>query len=93
MNDERSDAIKLANRVLDRPHADPDDDLAVLARQLLRREEYVASLAASNSAYCESGPGTAPKVVVLFATLEAAQKAHKFILWSQRFPPQRGDQP
>lgn len=36
---ERDDAIKLANRVLDRISADPDDDLAVLARQFLRSYE------------------------------------------------------
>lgn len=29
-------AIVVANRVLDRPNGDPDDDLAVLARQFLR---------------------------------------------------------
>lgn len=29
-------AIVLANRILDRPSGDPDDDLAVLSRQLLR---------------------------------------------------------
>lgn len=38
--------IALANRVLDRPNADPDDDLAMLARQLLRRQERVESLEA-----------------------------------------------
>ncbi len=29
----------LANRILDRPSADPDDDLAILARQFLRLYE------------------------------------------------------
>lgn len=29
-------AQAIANRVLDRPNADPDDDIAVLSRQLLR---------------------------------------------------------
>jgi len=38
-NTERSLARGIANRVLDRPNADPDDDLAVLARQLLRAHE------------------------------------------------------
>lgn len=33
---EREKAIDLANRILDRPSHDPDDDLAVLARQLIR---------------------------------------------------------
>lgn len=40
---EREQAIGLATRVLDRPSADPDDDLAVLARQLLRRDEHIAA--------------------------------------------------
>lgn len=38
---ERDDAIKLANRILDRIHADPDDDRAVLARQFLRSNEII----------------------------------------------------
>ena len=38
---EQKDAIKLANRILERPYADPDDDLAVLARQLLRSREII----------------------------------------------------
>ena len=38
MNEKESSVI-LANKILERPNADPDDDLAVLARQLLRREE------------------------------------------------------
>lgn len=41
---ELDDAIKLANRILDRPNGDPDDDLAVLARQLLRSRERVSAL-------------------------------------------------
>ena len=32
----------LANKILDRPNGDPDDDLAVLSRQLLRREGALA---------------------------------------------------
>jgi len=36
---ERDVAIELANRVLDRPYGDPDDDLAILARQFLRAVE------------------------------------------------------
>lgn len=41
---ERDDAIKLANQVLERPMADPDDDLAILSRQLLRQVETVERL-------------------------------------------------
>ena len=33
------------------------------------------------SAYCESGPGTTPKVVLLFKTLEAAQAAHRWFIY------------
>lgn len=36
---EREEARRLAHRVLERPNADPDDDLATLARQLLRAHE------------------------------------------------------
>ncbi len=38
---ERDDAIKLAHRLLDDASADPDDDLRMLARQLLRYREVV----------------------------------------------------
>lgn len=41
---ERSDAIKLANIILDRPNADPDDDLAILSRQFLRANDRIALL-------------------------------------------------
>lgn len=36
---ERDEAIALANRVLDRVNADPDDDLALLSRRFLREIE------------------------------------------------------
>jgi hypothetical protein len=41
---ERDDAIKLAKRVLDNTALDPDDDLSVLARQLLRQWETLRSV-------------------------------------------------
>jgi hypothetical protein len=34
----------LANKILDRVNADPDDDLAMLSRQLLRADERIAAL-------------------------------------------------
>jgi hypothetical protein len=37
--DEAQETRVLANRILDRPYADPDDDLAMLSRQLLRADE------------------------------------------------------
>jgi len=36
---ELTQAYLLAEKVLDRPNADPDDDIAVLARQLVRTME------------------------------------------------------
>ena len=42
--DERVSAVELANRLLDEPNADPDDDLRVLSRQLLRRHEEIDSM-------------------------------------------------
>jgi hypothetical protein len=47
---ERELAIKLANLILDRPSGDPDDDLAILSRQLLRRNAQVADLEAQLAA-------------------------------------------
>lgn len=41
MKPEYERARELANKVLDRPNADPDDDLAVLARQFLRAIEPI----------------------------------------------------
>jgi hypothetical protein len=35
----KEQSIKLANKILERYDIDPDGDLCVLARQLLRREE------------------------------------------------------
>jgi hypothetical protein len=37
----------LANRILERPYGDPDDDLAMLSRQLLRADERVAIMRAA----------------------------------------------
>lgn len=45
VNSELEDAVKLADRLLDVPMADPDDDLRMLSRQLLRRQEAVGRLA------------------------------------------------
>lgn len=38
---EAEETRALANRILDRPSGDPDDDLAMLSRQLLRTDEIV----------------------------------------------------
>ena len=39
---ETEHAVRLANKVLDDPTRDPDDDLATLARQFLRAREAIA---------------------------------------------------
>lgn len=39
MTNEHKTALRLIEKVLDRPYADPDDDIAVLARQLQRTRE------------------------------------------------------
>lgn len=43
-SDELTEALALANRILDRPSGDPDDDLAMLSRQLIRQTEANATL-------------------------------------------------
>lgn len=50
--DEKQYALGLANRLLDLPYADPDGDLCVLSRQLIRRTEEADKLreALKNSA-------------------------------------------
>ncbi len=40
--DELTHAYLLADKVLDRPNADPDDDMAMLARQLMRTLEKLS---------------------------------------------------
>ena len=42
---EKEEARILANKILDRIDGDPDDDLAMLSRQLLRADESIASFA------------------------------------------------
>lgn len=53
---EIDDPVALANRVLDRPFADPDDDVAILARQFLRAHERLRSLQGE----CPSGTTSEP---------------------------------
>ena len=50
LSDERREALVLADAILDRPNADPDDDLAVLARHLLRAQESIDALSAKLAA-------------------------------------------
>lgn len=44
MKNETADALALANKILSRIAADPDDDLAVLARQFERAHEHNTQL-------------------------------------------------
>ena len=41
---EYEETVRLAGRILNRPNADPDDDLAMLSRQFLRQVETVTHL-------------------------------------------------
>jgi hypothetical protein len=41
---ETDEAVIIANKILDRVNADPDDDLAILARQFLRAREQIAKM-------------------------------------------------
>lgn len=41
---EKDDAVKLANRVLDKPYIDPDGDICLLSRQFLRAIEPDATV-------------------------------------------------
>jgi hypothetical protein len=44
VNSELGSALILANRVLDQHWRDPDDDLSILARQLIRTSEQLRKL-------------------------------------------------
>jgi hypothetical protein len=52
MANELDDALRLADRLLDEPYADPDDDLRMLARHLRRQfeshERYKKALQTAN---------------------------------------------
>ena len=41
MQTERELALAIANAILDRTYEDPDSDIAVLARQMLRAQEEI----------------------------------------------------
>jgi len=41
---EKEQSVLLAKRFLEHPHLDPDSDICVLARQLLRREERLQKI-------------------------------------------------
>lgn len=72
-------ALAIADRILERPHADPDDDIAVLARQFLRAEERIATAATALARL--SAPVTEEEID------KAAEELHKLsndrMPWSQ----------
>lgn len=59
MADELVDALRLADRLLDEPNADPDDDLRTLARNLNRQfeshERYKQALTRANGYLIKHG--------------------------------------
>lgn len=59
MGNELDDALRLANRLLDEPNADPDDDLRVLSRHLTRQfelhERYKKALYTANGYLIQHG--------------------------------------
>ena len=76
---EHEETIALANKILERPNADPDDDLAMLSRQFLRAleeiERYKAWVADCqsgmyvNCVYCGHRYGPKDKVPVAMAEM------------------------
>lgn len=75
--DEREHAVRLANHVLDRVNADPDDDLAVLARQFLRAREALQQIA-------DQGDNNWTKGLAQTALGAAAANSRKFPLVGDR---------
>ena len=62
---ETDDAIRLANKVLETPSRDPDDDLSMMSRQLLRAIETrdaCAQALAEVLPHVEDANNTAPAV-------------------------------
>lgn len=63
-------AAALANAILDRINADPDDDLAVLSRQLLRAQEALKNLTEAAESVCRANNFTeAQQAVCVLNTL------------------------
>jgi hypothetical protein len=57
---ELDDALALAKCLLNEPNADPDDDLRMLARQLMRAREEIARLTATPVIFQPAGEFTYP---------------------------------
>ena len=57
---EREESRILAHRILDRPNGDPDDDLAMLSRQLLRADERIAAFTEALEQLSRLGNGLLP---------------------------------
>jgi hypothetical protein len=65
---ERIDTLQLANRLLDEPFCDPDDDLRTLCRQLLRtaerQDKLMAAVRAALTSLSQSATYEVPPIVV-----------------------------
>lgn len=68
---ERTDADKLAKRLLEEPNSDPDDNLRILSRQLLRRREVVDRLEKALVAQQD------PTLGLIHANIETDLKMHQ----------------
>lgn len=65
--DERSQALALANRLLDEPNCDPDDDLRVLSRWLTRRHETAENHRQTLIGISQMDPATEADRMLLWA--------------------------
>lgn len=70
--DEREEATRFANAVLDSPGEDPDSDISVLARQFLRAIDRIEALTLSDGDVTE-------------AMLVAAFRAHEATIGQDNF--------
>lgn len=76
---ERDFAVRLANKVLDTPSRDPDDDLAVLARQFLRARELDAEIRSFVLCHPDGNLGEAIMEHVYGAPIGIERRAQDFV--------------
>lgn len=80
-------AVELANRLLEEPNADPDDDLRLLSRQLLRRQEVVQRLQDTLSAQYD------PTAEMIQANRDSILRFHEDAVMRVKRCLERGDVP
>lgn len=65
---EFDEAVRMANAALDRPYADPDDDLATISRQFLRtieqRDRLLKAVRYAGGSLSQSATYEVPPIVV-----------------------------